>query len=339
MPNRAPTALASMTRGLLRWAERRGIPRDAIVTSAELELIERAGDAGRIPRALHAGVWRAVERAVSDPAFGLKAAASILETSSFGLVGVLAMTSGTVGESLARSAKYSRLLKEDVLVRTRTTAEGLVVEIASSEPQDRPVADASLYAFLHFVEQWSGETVRPRAAFFRHPRPPDASEYERFRCPVHFGHPVDALVLDTEVRGLPLRTAQPEVARYLEAIGDATLAELALGAGPLDLRARVGACVREAIEAGRGDVREVARRMGTSSRTLQRALAAEGLTFRRVLDEERYALAAPLVAATDEPLEAIAERLGFADGKAFRRAFRRWAGVPPVQLRRRAGGT
>jgi transcriptional regulator GlxA family with amidase domain len=49
----------------------------------------------------------------------------------------------------------------------------------------------------------------------------------------------------------------------------------------------------------------------------------------------RYRVAAPLLAASELSLEEIAERVGYADGKAFRRAFRRWSGMAPIEARRR----
>jgi len=334
MSKRPSTALASMTRGILTWAEQQGIDTTTVIGSADRERLARAGDGGRIPRELHVSIWTSLERVLDDPAFGLKSASSILSASSLGLVGMLAMTSRTVGESLARSVKYSRVLKDDVHARMHEDGEDLTIELWTREPVTRAIADASLYSFLHFFEEWTGRKVTPNAVFFRHARPADVSEYERFGCPVHFEHVVEAIVFDNAVCSVPLRTAQPEVAAYLETVADVWLRDLAAAEGPADLRARVVGAVRAALDEGRFDIADVARRMGMSARTLQRALAAEQLSYRLVLDEVRWTVAAPLVAATDIPLERIAERMGYADGKAFRRAFRRWAGMAPIAARR-----
>jgi AraC-like DNA-binding protein len=334
MSRQPATALASMTRGVLAWAERQGIDTTAVIGVADRERLARAGDGGRIPRELHVSIWTSIERVLADPAFGLKSASSILSASSLGLVGMLAMTSSTVGESLARSVKYSRILKDDVFARMHQHDDDVVVELWTREPQARAISDASLYAFLHFFEEWTGRSVTPRAVFFRHARPLDAHEYERFGCTVHFDHAVDAIVFDRSVCAVPLRTAQPAVGAYLETVGDLWMRDLAAAEGPLELRTRVVSAVRGALADGSSDIADVARRMGMSPRTLQRALGAQQLSYRRVLDEVRWTLAAPLVAATDIPLEEIAERMGYADGKAFRRAFRRWAGVAPIDARR-----
>jgi AraC-like DNA-binding protein len=244
------------------------------------------------------------------------------------------MTSRNVGESLARSVKYSRVLKDDVFARMHEAGEGLTIELWTREPVTRAIADASLYSFCHFFAEWTGRTVTPKAVFFRHARPADTNEYERFGCPVHFDHVVDAIVFDKAVCSVPLLTAQPEVAAYLETVADVWMRDLAAAEGPADLRARVVSAVRAALDDGCFDIADVARSMGMSARTLQRALAAERLSYRRLLDEVRWTVAAPLVAATDIPLERIAERMGYADGKAFRRAFRRWAGMAPIVARR-----
>jgi AraC-like DNA-binding protein len=334
MSKRPPTALASMTRGILKWAEQQGIDTHAVIGAADRERLERAGEGGRIPRELHVSIWTSLERVLADPAFGLKSASSILTASSLGLVGMLAMTSSTVGDSLARSVKYSRVLKDDVFARMHVDADDLVIELWTREPLTRAIADASLYAFPHFFEEWTGRAVTPKAVFFRHARPADTSEYDRFGCPVRFEHAVDAIVFDRAVWTVPLLTAQPEVAAYLETVADVWMRDLDAAEGSLDLRTRVVTAVRAALAEGRFDVADVARSMGMSARTLQRALAAEQLSYRRVLDEVRWTLAAPLVAATDIPLEEIAERMGYADGKAFRRAFRRWAGMAPIAARR-----
>ncbi len=334
MARRRPsTALASTTQHVLRWAEARGIPRDELVAHDIDVRLARSEEGARVPLDVHVSVWRAVERAIADPSFALKAGPSLLDVSALGLVGLLAMTSDTVGASLERSVKYSRVLKDDVDARLAVDVDQLVIELRTREPLTRAMMEASLFAFRHFAATWTGGQVAPKAVFFRHARPEHGVEYERFGCPVHFGNAVDAIVFDREAAAAPLVTAQPEVARYLEKAADLWMAQHVLDRG--DLRAQVTTLVHEAIEEGSFDIDDVARRLGMSARSLQRELAGLGSSYRAVLDEVRWSIAGPLVASTDLPLERIAERLGYADGKAFRRAFHRWAGVAPVTFRRK----
>ena len=66
-----------------------------------------------------------------------------------------------------------------------------------------------------------------------------------------------------------------------------------------------------------------------STRTLQRRLADEGLSYRDLLDEVRDETAIDLLQDTDNTITDIANLLGYSDPSHFARAFRRMAGVSP----------
>ncbi|HEY4239503.1 MAG TPA: helix-turn-helix transcriptional regulator [Kofleriaceae bacterium] len=79
---------------------------------------------------------------------------------------------------------------------------------------------------------------------------------------------------------------------------------------------------------------EVAREMGTSSRTLKRQLAARGTQFSAILEGLRHDRALRLLADASLPLTAVAHQLGYADLAGFTRAFRRWTGTSPGAYRK-----
>ena len=66
-----------------------------------------------------------------------------------------------------------------------------------------------------------------------------------------------------------------------------------------------------------------------STRTLQRRLADEQLSYRGLLDAVRYETAVDLMQTTDNTVTDIANLLGYTDPSHFARAFRRMAGVSP----------
>jgi AraC family transcriptional regulator of adaptative response / methylphosphotriester-DNA alkyltransferase methyltransferase len=89
-------------------------------------------------------------------------------------------------------------------------------------------------------------------------------------------------------------------------------------------------------------IEEVARRVATSPRQLQRAFAeAGGVGFRASLRRIRLSHAAELIAGTDLPVSHVARRVGYRDVSQFSKAFSREQGVSPSQLRRtvRAGSS
>lgn len=82
------------------------------------------------------------------------------------------------------------------------------------------------------------------------------------------------------------------------------------------------------------DIDTVTKALGYSRRTLTRRLQEEATTFFRIKDQQRRALALQLLIASQLPVEAIADRVGFADLTTFHRAFKKWTGTTPLAYRR-----
>jgi AraC family transcriptional regulator, regulatory protein of adaptative response / methylphosphotriester-DNA alkyltransferase methyltransferase len=81
-------------------------------------------------------------------------------------------------------------------------------------------------------------------------------------------------------------------------------------------------------------IREVARRVATSPRQLQRIFAdVGGCGFRSHLMRVRMSHAAHLLAGTNLPVKEVARRVGYGDPGQFSKAFRREHGVSPSQSR------
>lgn len=93
--------------------------------------------------------------------------------------------------------------------------------------------------------------------------------------------------------------------------------------------------LRSFLVFGHPRIEAIAEIAGLSARTLQRRLAAEGLSFKKVVDEARFQAAAGLMSDPDVKLVEIAHDLGYADQAHFTRAFRRIAGMSPREYRRR----
>ncbi len=75
----------------------------------------------------------------------------------------------------------------------------------------------------------------------------------------------------------------------------------------------------------------VAREFGMSARTLSRRLAAEGQTFKGLLDEVRRSLAFQYLKDRRFSFKQVAYLLGYSEVAAFYHAFRRWSGASPLQ--------
>jgi AraC family transcriptional regulator of adaptative response / methylphosphotriester-DNA alkyltransferase methyltransferase len=84
---------------------------------------------------------------------------------------------------------------------------------------------------------------------------------------------------------------------------------------------------------------DIARRLASSRRQLQRSFAEAGeTTFRSYLQRVRMARAAELLRDRDLPVNRVASAVGYRQPAQFAKAFRRHHGRPPSAYRRAADG-
>lgn len=77
---------------------------------------------------------------------------------------------------------------------------------------------------------------------------------------------------------------------------------------------------------------DVAANFNVSTRSLQRKLKEENVTFQELADAVRKALAVEYVKKGDHPIKEISHMLGYNELSAFSRAFKRWTGKTPSHL-------
>jgi len=81
-------------------------------------------------------------------------------------------------------------------------------------------------------------------------------------------------------------------------------------------------------------IERIAEIAGVSSRTLQRALAAEGITYRELIDSARFQVARQKLTDPAASIDEISRLLGYSESTHFTRAFRRIAGRTPSEYRK-----
>ncbi len=166
-----------------------------------------------------------------------------------------------------------------------------------------------------------------------YPEPPEVARYrDAAPCEIVFGAELAAVVIDPSVSP-PSRDGQRLALQLLEEHLDAFSAPLDTN----DFATRVRHAVSIAVSAQRTlpDEGAIAGTLGITSRTLRRRLSGLGVGFRAIADDVLAQLARRHLRDGELPVEAIAERLGYAESASFVRAFSRWTGETPHAYRTR----
>ena len=191
--------------------------------------------------------------------------------------------------------------------------------------------DFTLAATTALCRTLAGPDWRPAEVHFDHGRPAYTASYEgMFRCPLYFDMPAARLVLDAGELDAPRQPGNPDLVAILERYVGDLASQNEAGASLTD---RTRALVRARLLVERITVARVAADLGTSARSLQRELRAEGTSLREIVREERRTLASACLAGA-EPCASIAATIGYADATVFWRAFKKWTGTSPTRYRR-----
>ncbi|MBS2018255.1 MAG: AraC family transcriptional regulator [Deltaproteobacteria bacterium] len=289
----------------------------------------------RFPHDAWTTLWRSLERELGCPGIGIKTA-SRLPIGQWDVVDYLVASSETVLDALRALERYLPLVStgaeqtvvvDDTSIRmTRRHCRGVARSRAGTE-----LAIASIVARLRTstAQSWS-----PKEVVFAHAPAMALSEYEAaLGCPVRFHGDADAIVIDREVGDLPMQRRDGVLASILERHAQGALASIPAESVPLAEQVR--RVVVEALPSGPPPIALAAKKLGTSARTLQRRLREADVGYHEIVDGARADLARAYLERPDMAIGEIAFCLGFKDTSAFYRAFRRWSGRTPGELRAR----
>lgn len=248
-----------------------------------------------------------------------------------GLLGELIRNSATVGDGLASYAVHQRLYSQGFAPHLSVSAGRAKLGFAVYHPATHDLAatyDVLLAAAAASLRELRGADWNPEAVNLPRERPLDTGAYRaHFRCRLAFDADHAAIEFPARELDRPIAGADPDRLRAVEA----EVARQFDGALlPLLYRA-----LRTLLLEGDGKAASLAEQFSMHRRTLARRLRIQGTTFLAVLDDVRYEVARSLLVDTALPVTRIASSLGYGDGTAFSRAFRRWSGTSPAQWRLR----
>jgi AraC-like DNA-binding protein len=252
-----------------------------------------------------------------------------------GLIGGIAVASPSLGGAVANLAELfpyhqqateTRLVRDDQFLRLEyRILDGRIVE-------RRQDAELTLGMFVNVFRHCLGSHWAPCEVHCEHLKPEGWREHERaFDAPVHFGQRTNAIIFrDWD---LSRRMPQGDLHRLGQLRNE--LIGVAGGTGAVSFLDKLKGEIRSRLPAEAMSITAVADAMGLPRWTFQRRLAEYGLNFSDLVDLVRRELAAIYIRQHHVAVTDIAFALGYSELSALSRAFRRWYGASPQQLRAR----
>ena len=325
---------AGFARALLELAVSKGADRRTLAERSAIALAELDDQDNRIPFEKYVALMRAGQE--FDPALALHFGEAF-EISELSVVGLIGQACETVADAFAQLGRYNRLMidveveGEDRLVLSRVAGQLWLVDTRRN-PNDFPEITESSFVRMVCMSRHLGNAAIIKAAHVTHPAPAYRAEYDRiFQMPVIFGSDKNALLMaDNSWMTQRLALAPRYVFGVLRAHADTLLEELE---NSKTTRGRVESALMPILHTGDASMDKIAGRMGLSRQTLLRKLKAEGTTFEKVLDELRHRLALDYLRGRKVSVNETAYLVGFSEPAAFSRAFKRWTGSSPRDVR------
>lgn len=276
-------------------------------------------------------------RLSGEPGLGLLVGER-LGVEAHGALGYAAMNSRSIREVLDIMQRYLRLRIALVgleVTEVRGEVRVVFVELLPLGDIRSLVLEAVVCTIQNVLRDVSTGVCVPEAVVFPFADRGYRTMAERLlHCPVRYDASWTGFVLPPRMLDLPLKMSDPRAFRLAEQLCRDELLTLE------ESRSWVARVQRVILETrvGMPSLEETARRLHVTPRTLHRRLVAEGTAFRKLVDARRHKSAALQLTEGDASIEEVAYILGYSDPANFRRAFRRWEGMPPGRFRAAAQG-
>ena len=258
-----------------------------------------------------------------------------LQPSSHGPIGYLALASPDLRSALEALQEFLPIRIGFAELELEETPQWLLcnlrlkLELQTSERQLLVECFSLLVQSL--TESFLGRELKEARAEFDYPPPNHVSAYEEY---VHgscsFNEARNCFMIPAALAREP--NASSDASSYAIA---RDLCQRLLETVPANAPSMTDRVRRYLLSQPPGSVSEedMARAMYISKRTLARRLEKELSGFRQIRDSVLSEMAARHLQDTTLTVEAIAALLGYHDAANFRRAFRRWHGMPPNKFR------
>lgn len=297
--------------------------------------IDRAildGSTGFVPYAAEAVLIETVARETGDRHLGAWLGREFNHT-TYDAYSVYVMSAPDLAAALDRGRRALLYVHPGSEIVIRRTATHLVVGRDSaglSVVGHRHLDEGAIFVIADVATHFLGANWKPDWVELPNVRESELAELEGL-----FGTSVRT---DREIPSIAIRLSDLSAPNpgLPESDMSLTLGELSklMGVAPAQTTVQAVQQVLDmSFKSGVADERTVARFLAISSRTLQRALRAEGVSFRKIRAAAVTKRAKSLLSQPDNAISDISTKLGYTDPSAFRRAFKKATGMSASEFR------
>lgn len=316
---------------LLDVTQRFGVGAETLLAPFGLSRETLLAEHDRLPLAVVNDVLIRAVALTQNPALAFHVGMQ-MKISTHGFIGFAAMTADTVAQALELVERFSELRLLGVQIRHQIVGDRAILEIHTDltlQPLRDMIIAALMIGFGQMAQVVTGETLYGEADIDIAPLPEYLEINHRLPAAVRFQQPSNRIIFSADYLQLPLLMSD-EASKQL-AVQQCEMELAAMGHFSAFVRQ-----VRQQLQDADGRFRTleaVADCLSMSERTLKRQLAQAGTTYSDIVDDLRRKEATQRLVQGD-PIEHIAEVLGYSDVANFTRAFKRWTGCTPAQYRR-----
>jgi AraC-like DNA-binding protein len=276
-------------------------------------------------------IYNALGQVSGDPAIGLKIGTET-RAERYDPIAVAALCTRSLRDALQRLARYKQLTcPEKIEVIEKKDECAVRFDWLLAQEQEPPALIDTCFAWIVSIARCgTNNSMHPKRVEFRRTLANRDIYESHFHCPVRFRAPQNLLVFHKQDLDTPLTTYNAElfamVAPQLEA-------ELSQRQAEKTTSDQAKGVLKRLLAGQRPGLQDVARELGLSTRTLQRRLTDEGVSFQQIMKEARQELARHYLLHSSLELNETAYLLGYEDASSFFRAFHSWEGTSPGEWR------
>lgn len=317
---------------LIDLVEEQGHPRERLLAGTSLAQTGIHGIGARVSEEDFARLVGNAFELTGDAALGLHLGLR-LNLSAHAVLGQAFMTCRDLRQVMELFLKYYHLLSPALYLEF-DTRDGRCILTTVSTPQENPLSFAYELMYAATLNTLRGLLNLPNLAMrieVPYPPPGHSAEYYRvFGEDVHFDAVRGRISFDEALLDTPLPSSNPA----LRALYEEECARLLADLEEEDAVAEQTLRLLRKLEGQYPQMPQLANMLNFSPRTYRRRLEQEGYSFQYLLDKVRAEHATRYLQNTRLPLATIAYLVGFNDASNFRRAYHKWTGRSPRDMRR-----